>query len=72
MSRNRYPLAARIILRHVSRAGTLCASYDALAAATGYDRDTIRVSMRSLVASGKITRRTGHGRIPNEYVVAEE
>ena len=64
MGRNRYPLAARVILGEIRRHGGLAASYDTLADRFGCHPATIQRSIRRLESAGAIC--TTRGR-PNRY-----
>jgi hypothetical protein len=69
-TRNRFSRAARIVLHQISDLPQPArASYDTLSALTGYDPDTIRVSIRMLERNRLIVKTRGRGGRPNAYKV---
>ena len=66
--RNRYSLAARLLLNQLETLGGRPISYDNLAAQLGYDRDTIRVCLRRLERGQRIATIRGRGGRPNRYL----
>ena len=66
--RNRYSLAARLLLNQIEDLKGLPVSYDSLAERLGYDRDTIRVCIRRLERGQQVAIIRGRGGRANRYL----
>jgi biotin operon repressor len=66
--RNRYSLAARLLLHQIEDLNGRPVSYDSLAEQLGYDRDTIRVCIRRLERGQQVAIIRGRGGRPNRYL----